>query len=494
MLYKGYFMTIERTLFNRLEQRILNYNLHFGVEDDGKMMIDKAVFLIDQILYQMSIRKNDITKDGFIRIPSKILNAYLRKELNKYKDFLVFYGFIKTIPYSKDESKSYGYKVIFQENEENTVKQYDVYEFINTNYEKFLAKSFIKMSQIEEKKRVADRKTKHLTKWLNSDCITVDWENGLKFIQDSDELNTNQKQQYSYSLNRLRFEQWYYLRSANDNRLHSNLTNFPSILRPFLSHKGQKLVSLDVKSSQPFILAGIFNIIIENNIDKLEILKQGLRGKDIKDRFSIVMNSISLTSSSITDFKAYKNLVCKGDIYNHIGNNLDPSFVKTITTEKGYSDTMYNSNLGYKTRKSFESLRDYSKILVLEYMYCSTESNEKRLKEVKRIYPNAVSEFITTFKYCKDLGIPKNKRTKKHRKNINKCKKLFSKFLQQLEAYIMLDVITKELSKLFPKMFIATIHDSIIVPINYELEVKAFLNKRLYEILGIEPEIKSEDW
>ena len=43
-------------------------------------------------------------------------------------------------------------------------------------------------------------------------------------------------------------------------------------------------------------------------------------------------------------------------------------------------------------------------------------------------------------------------------------------------------------------MFMATIHDSIVVPKKYEVTVKAFLQKRLYEILGIQAEIKSEDW
>ena len=71
---------------------------------------------------------------------------------------------------------------------------------------------------------------------------------------------------------------------------------------------------------------------------------------------------------------------------------------------------------------------------------------------------------------------------------------MFAKFLQQLEAYIVLDVITKELSKLFPQMFMVTIHDSIVVTKEYELEANAFMHKKLYEMLGIEAEIKSEDW
>jgi hypothetical protein len=47
---------------------------------------------------------------------------------------------------------------------------------------------------------------------------------------------------------------------------------------------------------------------------------------------------------------------------------------------------------------------------------------------------------------------------------------------------------------MYPEMFMATIHDSIVVPKEYEIKAKAFLQRRLYELLGIEAEIKSENW
>lgn len=273
------------------------------------------------------------------------------------------------------------------------------------------------------------------------------------------------------------------------------------MLRQFISHKGQKLVSLDIKTSQPYILAGIFNLMVENSTDKLEVLKQGLRGKEVKDKLCTVMNSITLTATTITEFRAYNNLICNEDIYNYIGANLSATFISSIESKNkagGYIDKVYNSSLGFKINAHFKDIRSYCKVLVLEYMYCSVENNISRLKEMRRIYPNAVNKFIYDFKYCKELNIPKRqgkkKRTLRQRDKIDKSKKLFAKFLQQLEAYIILDVITKELSKLLPQMFMVTIHDSIVVPQEYEREAKVFLQNKLYDILGIEAEIKSEDW
>ena len=86
------------------------------------------------------------------------------------------------------------------------------------------------------------------------------------------------------------------------------------------------------------------------------------------------------------------------------------------------------------------------------------------------------------------------KRSKRQNTKIDKSKKLFAKFLQQLEAGIILDTITKELSMIYPNMFMVTIHDSVTVPKNYETRIKSYIQKRLFEILGIEAEIKSAVW
>lgn len=489
---------MNQELFNALETAITRHNKHYTPDDDNKIMMDKAVFLLDQISYQKSIRKDDVCPNGYIRIPSLFLNTYLQKELKKYKTFLTQNQFIKVKPYSQNQS--YGYKICyFDRLEKETTKkgEYHLYEFISKTYQDFLLRSAAKHDNIEHKKTVADRNTKHLTKWINEQNIQIDWQAAFRYINTNTTLSTEQKEQYSYSLNRIRFHQWYYSRSAKDNRLHSNLTNLPSELRKFLSHKSQKLVSLDIKTSQPYLLAGVFNLLIEGKTEELDCLKKGLRCKLVKDRLSTVMNSISLTPIAIIDFKDYINLVCSQDIYTYISTRLSPNFINSIKFENNYQDNVYVSSLGYKVKKRFKDLRSYCKMLVLEYMYCSTENNSKRLKEIKQVYPNAVNQFIYDFKYCKELKPTfkrRKKRTKREREKIDRSKKLFSKFLQQLEAFLILDVITKELARLYKDMFMATIHDSIIVPKSYEIEVKDYLTKKLFEILGVKPEIKIEEW
>ena len=159
-----------------------------------------------------------------------------------------------------------------------------------------------------------------------------------------------------------------------------------------------------------------------------------------------------------------------------------------------FRDTVYNPATNKSEIKDFEDLRAYCKTLTLEYMYCSTENNKERIKQIKKAYPKAVNQFINDFKYCKELEVTKHKRTKKQSEKIKNTKKLFPQFLQQLEAGIMLDTFTKEISKIYPDMFMATIHDSIVVPKDYVLKIKPYFEKRLFEIFGIEAKVKTEYW
>ena len=189
---KKYFITIETKLFNDLEQTVTKHNLHYSKDDNNIIKMDKAVFLLDYINFQKSYRKDDITENDYIRIPSKFLNIYLQKELKKYKDFLVAHKYIKISPYDDKLSQSYGYKICFNYNSDELDKvkrEYIVYDFLSETYEKALLKYFEKNAKIEQKKKSADRNTRHLTKWINEENIKIDWQAAFNFIDNNKSLS-----------------------------------------------------------------------------------------------------------------------------------------------------------------------------------------------------------------------------------------------------------------------------------------------------------------
>ncbi|WP_299135483.1 hypothetical protein [uncultured Tenacibaculum sp.] len=493
MVYRNYYLTINNKLFNALESVVEKHNKHLDKTDKNRISMDKAVFLIHYIDYKKSqVREN--SQSSFVRISSQTLNLFLKKELKKYKAFLVKHEFIKTIPYCKINNLAIGYKVLYIRATQKEAKDtYDVYEFLNKEYETFLFKEIDKIES--KKKRAADRNTKHLTKWLNGNEIQIDWKKALHFINNGS-FSDDKKSQYSSNVNRIRFKQWHYTRTKNDNRLHSNLTNLKEELRAFITHKEETLVSLDIKSSQPYLLAGILNLLKNKSISKLDFILGGIRSRDVRSKFHSLMNSISYKPIDITGLELYINLICQTDIYAFVNNNLSVDFKEKIKDESNndfYIKKTYCTKRSKQIIKSIKK-RKFCKSLTLEYMYCSLENYSGGIKEIKRIYPAPVNKFIYDFKYCKEIETPRKKRKLSDKRKIEKAKKLFPKFLQQIESFIILDVITNELSKQYPKMFMATIHDSVIVTKKHESEVKNYLKNRLLEIFDIPPKIKSEDW
>lgn len=58
------------------------------------------------------------------------------------------------------------------------------------------------------------------------------------------------------------FQQWNYsVKEATDNRLHSNFTRTPKIIRRFLHYDGRPLAGVDIKTSQPYFLLVIITAI-----------------------------------------------------------------------------------------------------------------------------------------------------------------------------------------------------------------------------------------
>lgn len=496
MRYQNTYIRIEQDLFDNLEESANAHNKHYDAEDENKINMDKAVFLLNYISLKRFQNKDNLV-NGYVRLYSKFLNDYLKDELKKYRSFLKNNGYINTIPYNKDEGKSIGYKTVqLNKNKRKYKRKYISYEFLSHSYESYLNNQMEKNERIEKRKKTADRNTRHLTKWLNENHIQIDWVRAFEWIGKNKKLNDEQKFFYSYAVERMRFEVWQYSRSGKDNRLHSNLTNLPSDLRQFIKTNTPGLVSLDIKSSQPYILAGVLNLLVHNKGKAIKLMHK-LKSSSVKKTYLSIMNLISFESLTMTDFKSYINLVCNSDIYNYVGENLKESFITSISckSSKGnFRDKIYNSSSKKKETKYFKDLRAYCKTLTLEYMYCSVENELERIKQIKSIYPKAVNKFIQDFKYCKELEILKNKRTKKEKEKIKTSKKIFPQFLQQLESGIMLDTITKEISRKYPNMFMATIHDSIIIPKDYISKVKPYFEKRLFEIFGVKANIKTEFW
>ncbi|BFP40454.1 hypothetical protein FGF1_12990 [Flavobacteriaceae bacterium GF1] len=464
------YLFLEEQLFLHIEELVDKFNKNCFTNKE-KLKIDLIVFFLDLICRKQG-EKDAIKNYGYAKLCATNLKNY-RYDYDRYLNWLIDNKIIKRQPYDSKKGKCFGYKVIwkppFKKRSKNSFKLVK-HEIIDLNFSKKLWQKDV------QKMERAYRKCRHLTKWLNKDNINID-SNAAKEFLNNRNMDFNKFRSYLYAIEAIEHGHWSFSREGADNRLHSNLSNFPSQLRQFITHRDEKLISLDLKSSQPYMFSGLLNLMMRKDYDTLDILLGTLIDSDLTSLFSDSLSiMIPKTQETLINkgIRRFIKLVVEGDIYMHIGNNYSPSFLDSITTEEGFQDTFYDEQSGSRITRSFASIREHSKQSMLEYLYCSPKSTERRYREVRAIIPNAINEFIDDIK--------------------TNNKSDFPILLQNIEAHLFLDVISKTIAREFPDMFVATIHDSIVVPIsNYE-PVKQIMQDKLFKIFSLTPKIKEELW
>ncbi len=463
-----YYFLLEESIFNRL--KTLGWEKGIHRYEDYNLKFDVICFFVNLISYR-SAMSHKISEDGYVQLNAQILKKYHSK-YKTYLDFLEKHEFIKVRTYSILKSRSKGYKLILAE------KPLKIIRYVP---EDFIIRKKLSQDKLN-KKGNADKTTGHLTKWLASGHLNIQYEESLKFLEETKMLDSK-KYSRRYLIEMLHHNIIYYQRQGKDNRLHSILSNCPKDLRNYICYRSnQSLVSLDIKSSQPFLLAGILNLLFlskndSSNSKRIEDCIYSIVDKDGRDKIcqSIsTMMQVNLKEPDITGIEQYVNLVTEGDLYNYIAKNLSEDFLHKIQTPLGISDQFFNQRLEYKEWIHFDNLRDYAKKAVMEYLYSSTKNKEKRCKEVRRILPDVVSRVVDEFKAGD--------------------KTYFPIFLQNLEATLILDKITGKIAFEYPDVPLFTIHDSIITTANNAAMVRQQLEKGLNDFFGIAPIISVEEW
>lgn len=235
-------------------------------------------------------------------------------------------------------------------------------------------------------------------------------------------------------------------------RLHTPLSQLKKELRPFLRYDDKKLVSIDIKNSQPYLSTLFFN---------KKAFKRNKMGDKIK-----LYNDIDYNKSPIA--------------LHYVSNKLPPkdidTYIKQVISGKFYeefSDRLTEENL---LPKDLQDSRKYTKTIAFRTLF-SPNSHKRYVKEIQlfeKIYPNVYENFA--FIKCED--------------NYN----TLACVLQNIEAELILKTICVEISKQYPDAPIFTIHDSIVTTVDYHEKVKEIMHKILEEKIGYAPELSVEFW
>lgn len=443
---------------------------------------ENFLFILNEIIMAPAFNNSKgLTKDGYTILHSRILQSYIH-EYRRYLDYLLQYKFIKGDGKYFTGQKSKGYKIADEYNNE-VVKA----TFIQSTP---LSKS-IKRNKYNKQQN--SRQYRYLRKWMNG--LEINSREALEFLEALrdyrienpsartwDAKNNRYKDpitQYNIAyitMKHIENKEIYFNIDQTVGRLHTNLTNMQSDVRHFLTWRGERLVTIDISNSQPYISCKLFsNTFYETNKEnRLNLLKA------IKDIKKIQTNQTK--ESTIKTFSRYKN---PNDIYN-----ISLMLVKTLQSTHNHDDIKTYVNL-VKQGQLYEFLQEaFSKELgikrhdrtevkksVFQVLFTDNRfiwQNEAAPKRVFReLFPNVYRIFAEY---------------KKKGANFLPC------ILQRMEATLILDVICKRITEERPEVPLFTIHDSITTTIPNVEYVKEIMIEELTRHVGIRPNLKIEYW
>lgn len=276
--------------------------------------------------------------------------------------------------------------------------------------------------------------------------LTID-ESFYEYMESEWEGNNNQYRNIMASATRITNHDYFCKRDPTSRRLHSNVTNMAKVLRKYLRVDGKTLINIDIKNSQPYL-----STLLLTHPEKAANF-----AKD--DELKNLLKEIKITGSR--DITHYIELVTTGKIYEYL---VDEFSKEELVMDRKASKRQMLRTLYAKNRKPKDP------------------DNRKAREIFVRLFPNVHKIF------SKIRGRGKGEKYKTYN-NKFKTYKRFAILLQRIESHLVLDVIMKRVYTELPKIFVLTIHDSLLT-INDSKTAEAIqkiMHEELEKFVGFAP-------
>ena len=463
---------------------------------------DKLIYLIHLIVSIPQYRKDIDVIDGFVPLSSKALQDAIT-DYKRYLTYGIDSGLLASDNTYMNGEKCKGYKLLYKTTgglKEYTVSDYILNKHFNAHYRKqkksirgyeFLERWFSKGLSIDREAALAFLKEELDLKLGHSDlrdskpiynpfALASDGTKGTYELHYKDPLL--QFQQGNLSLLKLQ-EQQFSCSISDNGRFHSVLTNMRSVLRNFLTFNGERLVSIDVKNSQPYLISLLLQSHFwrgkkwfknsEQSTFFVSESKKKPRFSSIiyfKDSNSIInSNSITLDSLAISKEVSYFMLL---EISNTLINTSFDTYIESVL-KGGFYETLqeaFEQQLGYTMQD-----RKEVKSAVFQVLFTPNRFYGQKQAAPKRLFAQIYPEVYAVLKAIK-----------------KKDATFLPRLLQQIESHVILKVVAKHMQKLHPKVPIFTIHDSIVTTASNQLLVEQVMRDAFTTSIGFCPTLATE--
>ena len=277
--------------------------------------------------------------------------------------------------------------------------------------------------------------------------------------------------------------------SIKNHRLNSAFGSLPKIIRPFVKCNGRLLSSVDVSSSQPYILASVIKEDFFNN----EIAN----GYNIYTIYPELLDNIKSNISTISNFNN-----------GYYSNNSGYTSNIVYTTNNSYSTNSFNNSHSFMWCSFFnnteiESIEAYSKApfymdfythLIKKYNEINDLKLEGNLDDLRNELKSNMMYILFDNNYHHRNANNFIRAFKKVYPGVNKWletimasigKKGFSYLLQRAESHLLLNIVSREFYTTKPNAPLFTLHDGLYT---YEENIPyldGLVRTRLNEITGV---------
>ncbi|MDB9781522.1 hypothetical protein OAB88_00250 [Winogradskyella sp.] len=441
---------------------------------------DKLLYII-HLINALPLYKKDLLFDGFIPLNSMLLQDKI-SNYKEYIDYLLYdLKIIETDGQYITGLKSKGYRLV--DKYSKPITSTAVTDF-----------TFYRKLKVERGNREASvEHLDYLTKWFNSK-LEIDLEYVNEFLLQEFELKNNNEQLRDYDRSRKKFkepiaqlnhakisaekisrEEYYLLHDDNVYRFHSNLTNMRSLIRNAVTYEGKKLISIDIKNSQPYLSTLLLNRSFwteqknESNMPiKLDKAKNLYNYSNIKGDINHILN---ISDISMHDTDSY---IMLGDIDVALVNKEFSQYINLVVSGTLYEflEQQFNQKLG----ETFANRKEV-KTAVFQVLFTDNRFLGQEDAKPKKMFSEMFPYVYEVFRHIK-----------------SKDKSLLPRLLQSIESYLMINVIAKRISEEYPDAPIFTIHDSISTTEEYVDVVEAIIQEELSKAIGHAPKLAREEW
>jgi hypothetical protein len=325
----------------------------------------------------------------------------------------------------------------------------------------------------------------YITKWFDSEYLNVDLKKAHVFIEQyriqlikrlsEEQLPADAKRTMTQRINaransmittmeQLRTGNYQLRRMGKDKRLHSILTSTKKELRSLYTFKGQPLVSVDIKASQPYFL----NTVLDSTFWSEKVEK-------IYPLLHTTLYTTSPFSHSISDsmFPTFD----QGDIPCERSYTL-------IEWNKGFYEYLMERALLEGKSEVFPT-RSRTKGVVMNLLYNKYRymSLTPHFHLLKGWFP----EVTNLVKTLNELSIEASRELKEE---VN----FLPVLLQRIESHVVIDVICKRIEQVNPGIPLYPIHDSILTTEEYVGLVRSVMERELLDYVGVAPGLTIESY